>query len=620
MRKIGIIACGFFVLAGLTLMAAGVQARTNRGVGVSPEDLPKSLRDIDIKDWFIPSSFKKAGVIHALRGHVVVIHKATGQAYFGKEGDYIYENDSINTLTESRCRIKLKNDDIATMASNSEFSVDTYRADKKKRSKTSIFGMLKGKVKFYALRLFRYRKANIRVKTPTAIVGVRGTSFGVHVYYEDEDNHAEAGVRVADAGEKPGIYLARTDPGGGGKSYTDAHCEDGELGVNGKSVPAGSMYNGKTGDTGPTPPGYVRQFQSETEVGGGGGGEGDGEGDGEGEGEDVTGTGDGTDPGDQADQTEDQSQTTQEQTGTETTQTQTPDDISEGKILGEGSAVTTIITSGGAMGSAILGEGEEGPIYMSHEPNNFTGGAETHTAYNNDHEGDDAFKMVLQEQSETDMGIKVTYFDWGDGENQALETPHYFAWHDGGHYNNETGHDYLSWGWWEDTDTADFGHIAGAASYYAAGAHIWEIEGDRTHPDYIDYLQQQNFSATYSGEANGVFADSCTPNVKFLNGNFSCHVDFGSRDVTNFNIDVGHGGPGGDHQVHINNAIGTIASDGQFEVDAASGTINGASLTGEGAYGGAGGVFFGKKAQGVGGIWEAHSGDYWATGEFHGKR
>ena len=41
--------------------------------------------------------------------------------------------------------------------------------------------MLRGKVMFYAVRLFKYRTASMSVKTPTAVVGVRGTKFGVEV-------------------------------------------------------------------------------------------------------------------------------------------------------------------------------------------------------------------------------------------------------------------------------------------------------------------------------------------------------------------------------------------------------------------------------------------------------
>ena len=96
-----------FFLGFTGLAATFAMAGAGRGAGVPFEALPGELKGMEIKDYFVPSpSFKGVGVIHALNGHVVVIHKATGTAYFGREGDRVYENDSLTSLADSRCRIK----------------------------------------------------------------------------------------------------------------------------------------------------------------------------------------------------------------------------------------------------------------------------------------------------------------------------------------------------------------------------------------------------------------------------------------------------------------------------------------------------------------------------------
>ena len=99
-----------------------------------------------------------------------------------------------------------------------------------------------------------------------------------------------------------------------------------------------------------------------------------------------------------------------------------------------------------------------------------------------------------------------------------------------------------------------------------------------------------------------------------LSGSFSCDVDFGSREVSNFTINASGGG----HSVLISNGSGTIY-DSAFDMESYSGNIDGAPLAP--GYDPASGAFMGNKAQGVGGMWKAWDGaDQWAGGEFHGTR
>ena len=241
MKKVSVWSIGFWsmVLAGLTLASMNLHAQTMRGGGVPTESLPEALKKLDIKDYFISSSFKKAGVIHALTGHVVVVHKSTGRAYFGRKGDEIFENDSLSTLADSRCRIKLLTKDVVTLAPDTEVSVDTFLDQRKEGKKTSIFSMAKGMAKYYALRLLRYKDSKFNVKTPTAVVGVRGTEFILHVYPKEGEKVACGPILVADSGDDIAMYLAENGSGQNGWC-TDAFVNDGVVGFNGMEVGAGN--------------------------------------------------------------------------------------------------------------------------------------------------------------------------------------------------------------------------------------------------------------------------------------------------------------------------------------------------------------------------------------------
>jgi hypothetical protein len=133
---------------GFALLFSDASAQPGRRLGVPPDSLPKELRDLAPKGSFVPSSQKRVGVIHALEGKVVVIHKTTREAYFGAEGDPIFENDSLNTLTDSRCRVRMLDEDVITMAPETEFSVESFLDQREEGKKRSLFSMAKGKAMF----------------------------------------------------------------------------------------------------------------------------------------------------------------------------------------------------------------------------------------------------------------------------------------------------------------------------------------------------------------------------------------------------------------------------------------------------------------------------------------
>ncbi|MBN2125375.1 MAG: FecR domain-containing protein, partial [Deltaproteobacteria bacterium] len=359
-------------LLGLILFLATAAWAQPRGGDSPPEDLPEELRGLDIKDDPIASSCAQAGVIHALQGRVVVVRGDTGNAFFGAGGDAIHEGDALHTLAESRCRVRLLSDDVVTMAPETRFSVDSFSDRREEGCKTSLFSMLKGKAMFYALRLLKYKETRFTLKTPTAVVGVRGTKFGAHVYRTGGETSARGPFRVADRGGDMGPYLAQVPPRGEGGVITDCFSEDGTLDVNGSPVGPGEIYRGETGDVLPTPPGYVKAFESSTEVAPEetagredagekkegeetGKEEGEEEEKAEGEAEDeesegvaaIMESGGGEIPAEATEVVEAAIETTQQEVATGTQAGAEALDISRGKVLGEVSAMAALLLKSG---------------------------------------------------------------------------------------------------------------------------------------------------------------------------------------------------------------------------------------------------------------------------------
>lgn len=206
-----------------------VWAQTDREI-LSGE-LPGALEGMDIREGYMPAGgFPRAGVIHALQGTLIVVHRADRTAFAASEGDPIHENDELFTLTDSRCRIRFLSEDVVSIAPETRFSVERFLDQPGQGEKTSLFGLLRGKAMFYALRLFRYRDARFEVETPTAVVGVRGTQFGMHVFELEGRQAGERGVQVAERGPGLPVHLSQADSGGPDLG-TIVACGDGELDV-----------------------------------------------------------------------------------------------------------------------------------------------------------------------------------------------------------------------------------------------------------------------------------------------------------------------------------------------------------------------------------------------------
>lgn len=210
-------------------------------------DLPEDLQNRSIVDHYLPSNAKHAGLLRTVIGRVVVLHADTNEAYFAREGDRIYETDHVFTLEASRCRLEFTSKDVITMGEKSRISIEAYLDEMKDKEKSFSVRILYGKATFYVLRLLEYNKITAAVKTPTIIIGVRGTTFGVQV----------------------------TEGGTVSEITTLALCFEGLIEV--YAIPDGSTHPvaaGRNMEVGlklvgrvePTPPGMAERFMSETAV------------------------------------------------------------------------------------------------------------------------------------------------------------------------------------------------------------------------------------------------------------------------------------------------------------------------------------------------------------------
>jgi len=162
---------GFSVFLTLTLLfVAGSFAQAS----VLPENLP-------ILDDFKAGLGKPIGLVQRVKGEAVVMHADVFEGYRLREGLLLYKGDTLMTLEKGRVRIKLNDGSLLSQSSNTNITLNKSVYDRNKKTRSSFLGMALGKARFLVSKLFSFKRSEFKVKTPTAVCGVRGSDFALEV-------------------------------------------------------------------------------------------------------------------------------------------------------------------------------------------------------------------------------------------------------------------------------------------------------------------------------------------------------------------------------------------------------------------------------------------------------
>ncbi|MBU3948191.1 MAG: FecR family protein [Proteobacteria bacterium] len=536
-----------------------------RGKSVSESLLPDELKSIKVEDYFIKSNELPAGTIQKASGHVVVVHKDTNKAYYAINGDTVYQQDVFYTLKDSRCRIRFNTEDVIIMGENGKIIVEEVTEDNVSKSKKSVMSMLRGKAMFYVVRLFKYKSILASVKTPTAVMGVRGTKFGVEV--------RKAGEKIADLSDESLIYLAEN---GSGNFETIIYGFDGTVDVTSvadgstNSVGAGEnlfIDNLGAGNVEPTDPNIANQFIQQTEGGG----------------FILSGI-----PG------------SIEEVAGDNIIINT--DSSDSYMDNVSQTLTGLTIDESARPVNKFGYFTS-MLTMVEQNNNYTGTYISTSMQNLDHHGAVATDIVYENG---DMKLDAS----GGLINAKLTDLQVNEDTISGNYPvsfSELGHNvYLEWGYWTQTapmNVNSYSYVVDNRGYY--------IVGDPTLANDMAILHNLGGWWSYTGGAEGTFwtntgGDSMT-------GSFDAKVNFMENDISEYNLSV----TGGGHSASVTDASGVLTNESpNFSLSGGNSAIDGQQATFS-AYG----SFYGPAAQGIGGAWSINpvsTGGH-ATGIFHGS-
>ena len=120
-----------------------------------------------------------AGRIKVASGSVFIVR--AGALVPAQAGQEVFEADGLKTGADGRLGITLKDDTRVSLGPSSEVRVDRFVFAPAEGRMGLVLKVVRGVMAYVSGRIAKLSPDSIRLETPAAVVGVRGTTLALHV-------------------------------------------------------------------------------------------------------------------------------------------------------------------------------------------------------------------------------------------------------------------------------------------------------------------------------------------------------------------------------------------------------------------------------------------------------
>jgi hypothetical protein len=118
--------------------------------------------------------------VKKVTGQVVI--QRSGRRLPAKVGDPLFEKDIVETGPDGGIGITFVDNTVFSTGPNSQLALDEFQFDSNNFRGSMLADMRQGTLAVVSGDITRSSPGAMKIKTPTAVLGVRGTSFAVQVY------------------------------------------------------------------------------------------------------------------------------------------------------------------------------------------------------------------------------------------------------------------------------------------------------------------------------------------------------------------------------------------------------------------------------------------------------
>ena len=120
-----------------------------------------------------------AGHVKKVSGDAFIVRRDT--AVPARAGDAVYASDALRTSTGGAIGVTLMDDTRISLGPNSEVRLERYVFAPAEGGLGMVLNFVRGVAAYVSGRIAKLAPGSIRLETPSAIVGVRGTTVAIRV-------------------------------------------------------------------------------------------------------------------------------------------------------------------------------------------------------------------------------------------------------------------------------------------------------------------------------------------------------------------------------------------------------------------------------------------------------
>jgi hypothetical protein len=134
---------------------------------------------VEVRPGFEPGKGAAIGKAQMVQGEALVVHKGESVAYNLKQDIPLFTGDMLVTMEKARVSVILNDQSVFALAPVSKLVLDKSIYDPEKKMRASRLSLWFGRARFMVAKIAG--KSEYKVRTPTAVCGVRGSDFAIAV-------------------------------------------------------------------------------------------------------------------------------------------------------------------------------------------------------------------------------------------------------------------------------------------------------------------------------------------------------------------------------------------------------------------------------------------------------
>jgi len=124
------------------------------------------------------------GKVARVSGTVVIVHLNETSGYHVSQDMNVYRGDTIVTGRSAKVVVRLNDGSQISQGASSRMQLNQMVYSPKKQTRSAFIHMSSGKARFSVQKLQSYKNRRFRIKTASALIGVRGSDFIIQVQPE----------------------------------------------------------------------------------------------------------------------------------------------------------------------------------------------------------------------------------------------------------------------------------------------------------------------------------------------------------------------------------------------------------------------------------------------------